>query len=235
MTEISIKHCWAGHPVNIGHFFHDILFHTIGEYIINDQIIWVLDDNLSEWEKNFTMIMINYLKIDYKIVKNTTNPRPRNNRNIKIHKHYTSIMKLIREAISNKFIHVVKPTPSYKILYFRNDASRRKMINYNNELDKYFDEIIVDMSCKTFEEQAALFIKASHMVTIEGAHLTNILFMDSNSKILVFSPMKNSWQKMFGTADLINQFKIVTTGGNFNDNIKYNKNIKKEILSFINS
>ena len=109
------------------------------------------------------------------------------------------------------------------------------MINYNNELNKYFDEIIVDMSCKTFEEQSTLFIKASHMVTIEGAHLTNILFMDSNSKILVFSPIRNSWQELFGTSSLINQFKIVTTGGNFNDNIKYNKNIKKEILSFISS
>ena len=235
MTEFSIKHCWTGHPVNIAHFFHDILFHGIGEYIINNQIIWVLDDNLSEWEKKFTMMMINYLKIDYKIVKNTTNPGTWYERNIKRHKHYTSIMKLIREAISNKFIHVVKPTPSYKILYFRDDASRRKMINYNNELNKYFDEIIVDMSCKTFEEQSTLFIKASHMVTIEGAHLTNILFMDSNSKILVFSPIRNSWQELFGTSSLINQFKIVTTGGNFNDNIKYNKNIKKEILSFISS
>ena len=73
----------------------------------------------------------------------------------------------------------------------------------------------------------------THFVTIEGAHLTNILFMNPNAKILIFSPIKNSWQLMFGTSMLVNKLEIITTGGDFHSNIKYNEKIENEIKKFL--
>lgn len=29
VNSFNIKHCWKNHPVNIGHFSHDIIFHAI--------------------------------------------------------------------------------------------------------------------------------------------------------------------------------------------------------------
>ena len=73
----------------------------------------------------------------------------------------------------------------------------------------------------------------THFVTIEGAHLTNILFMNPNAKILIFSPIKNSWQLEFGTSRIVNKFEIITTGGNFNSNIKFNNIIENKIINFL--
>ena len=139
MNIFNIKHCWKNYPVNIGHFFHDVIFHGISEYIYNNKIIWILDDDLSEWEKEITMLMINYLKINYKIGNNTSFHKY--NRDIKIDRHFNEVIKLVHKAIYNKFTNIVIPD-SYKVLYFRNDASRRKMLNYNNELNNHFETFL---------------------------------------------------------------------------------------------
>jgi len=69
-------------------------------------------------------------------------------------------MEIIRTSVFNKYnIKENSNRTIYKVLYFRDDASRRKMMNYNNELNHLFDEIIVDMGTKTFEEQVRLFHK----------------------------------------------------------------------------
>lgn len=33
-NHFNIKHLWKNHPVNIGHFLHEVIFHAIVEYII---------------------------------------------------------------------------------------------------------------------------------------------------------------------------------------------------------
>ena len=89
------------------------------------------------------------------------------------------------------------------------------------------------MGSKTFEEQVRLFHKTTHFITIEGAHLTNILFMNHNSKILIFSPVRNSWQEMFGTSKIVSYLEIITTGGDFHSDIYFNNSIKNKILHFV--
>lgn len=232
----NIKHFWKNHPVNIGHFLHDLLFHAIVEYIKDNSIKWVLDNDLSDWEYNITKCVIDHLHINFEI-NNTgiDTPFPRYDRNIKNNKYFNQVIQILRTSVFNcynleeKNIH----SPSYKVLYFRDNATRRKLLNYNNELNHLFDEIVVDMGSKTFEEQVRLFHKTSHLVTIEGAHLTNIIFMEPQAKILTFSPIRNSWQEMFGTSRFVKELKIVTTGGDFNSNINYNDEIKNKITKFL--
>ena len=237
MNNFNVKHCWKNHPVNIAHFFHDILFHAIVKYIENNSICWVLDHDLSEWEYQITKILIDYLNINYKINDSISETQYHKlDRNIGKSKYFNNVVKIVRSAIFNKYnlgITNTNPVSDYKVLYFRNDASRRKMINYNDNLNDMFDEIVIDMATKTFEEQVKLFNKMTHFVTIEGAHLTNILFMNPNAKILIFSPIKNSWQLMFGTSRVVNKIEIITTGGDFHSNIKYNEKIENEIKKFL--
>jgi capsular polysaccharide biosynthesis protein len=236
LKTFNIKHCWKNHPVNIGHFFHDVLFQGCVSYIKDKSIKWVLDNDLSDWEYKLTMCIINYLHINYQINNTEIDTTfMKYDRNIKNNYHFDSVMQIIRNSVFNryKFQEKNKDNTTHKVIYFRDDASRRKMIHYNNDLNLYFDEIVIDMASKTFEEQVKLFNKTTHFVTIEGAHLTNIIFMNPDAKILVFSPTRNSWQEMFGTYIFVNHFEIVTTGGNFNSNIKFNDQIKNKIIEFI--
>tara|TARA_B100000925_G_scaffold291113_1_gene278100 strand:- start:367 stop:1080 length:714 start_codon:yes stop_codon:yes gene_type:complete len=231
----NIKHVWKNHPVNIGHFLHEVFFHGIVKYIDDNSIKWILDNDLSDWEYNITMCVIENLHIKFEI-NNTGIDTPfiKTNRNIKNNKYFKQVMEIIRTSVFSKYnIKENSNRTVYKVLYFRDDASRRKMLNYNNDLNHMFDEIIVNMGSKTFEEQIKLFNKATHFVTIEGAHMTNIIFMNLNTKILIFSPIKNNWQQMFGTSKFVNYFEIKTTGGDFNSNIDYNDNIKNNIIKFL--
>jgi len=236
MKTFFIKHYLKNHPVNIGHFLHEILFHGIAEYIQDNSVQWILDNDLSDWEYNITKIIGKHLNINIKI-NNTGRDTPfmKRDRNIKNDKHFNEVMQIIRTSVL-KFYELEetnKDGPSYKTLYFRNDASRRKMLNYTDDLNYLFDEIVEDMGSKTFEEQVRLFHKTTHFVTIEGAHITNIIFMNPNAKILVFSPIKNSWQEMFGTSRCVKHFEIITTGGEFNSNLNYNAALKNKIISFL--
>jgi len=232
----NIKHCWKNHPVNIGHFFHDVLFHGFVAYINNNEIKWILDNDLSEWEYSITKMLIDYLNINFEINNSDINTTSvKTCRNIKKSPYFNQFTDLIHKSINNKYKLKEKCIDqiAHKVLYFRDDSSRRKMVNYNNDLNHLFDEIVVDMGSKTFEEQVRLFNKTTHFVTIEGAHLTNIIFMNNNTKILIFSPISNSSQKMFGTSTLVKHFEINTTGGDFNDNITYNNDIKTKIVEFL--
>ncbi len=237
MNNFNIKHYWKNNPVNIAHFFHDNLFHAIVKYIENNSIYWILDDDLSQWEYQITKILIDYLNINYKI-NDSVSPTstPKFERNISKSKYFNEVIQIVRSSVFNKYnLEKINTNivTNYKVLYFRNDASRRKIENYNDNLNDMFDEVIIDMANKTFEEQVKLFNKMTHFVTIEGAHLTNILFMNPNAKILIFSPIKNSWQLYFGTSRIVNKLEIITTGGDFNSNIKYNEKIENEIKKFL--
>tara|TARA_Y100000992_G_C21155209_1_gene438265 strand:- start:104 stop:826 length:723 start_codon:yes stop_codon:yes gene_type:complete len=237
-NHFNIKHIlsFRGGSVNIGHFFHEVLFGGIVEYIKDNSIKWVLDNDLSDWEYNITKCVIDHLHINFEI-NNTgiDTPKRRGFRNLKNNKHFNEVMEIIRTCVFDCYKLEKKNInrPIYKVLYFRDDASRRKMMNYNNELNHLFDEIVIDMGSKTFEEQVRLSHKVTHFVTIEGAHLTNIIFMNNNTKILVFSPIHNSWQVMYGTSCLVKHFEIIITGGAFNSNINYNDKIKNKITKFL--
>lgn len=236
LNYFNIKHRWKNHPVNIGHFLHEIVFHGIVEYIKDSSIEWVLDNDLSDWEYNITKRVIDHLHINFEI--NNTGIEThfvKYDRNVKNNKHFNKVIQIIRTSVFNYYELEKKniERPTYKVLYFRNDSTRRKMLNYNNELNHLFDEIVIDMGLKTFEEQVKLFHKTTHFVTIEGAHLTNIIFMNPYTKILIFSPIRNSWQEMFGTSSLVNHFEIITTGGEFDSNINYNDKIKNKIINFL--
>jgi capsular polysaccharide biosynthesis protein len=112
---------------------------------------------------------------------------------------------------------------------------RRKITNYNNELNHLFDKVITDMSSLSFDEQVRLFRKCAFFVTIDGAQMTNVIFMNKKSKILVITTKENNcWTNLFGTnvcVDSVDECVLHYT--DFNDNIVYNDKIQNVITSFV--
>jgi hypothetical protein len=221
---------------NIGHFFHENLFYAIDAYLKNKTIKWIIDINLKEWELKFTLLCIKYLNIEYEYC-DLEDHRSNLPYNIIDNENFFIIMNMIQEIIKKEYSDTIFKE-SYKVLYFRNDATTRKMENYNNELDIYFDEIVYDFSCMSFENQVKLFMKCSHFVTIEGAHLTNVIFMNKKAKLLDISPCDNSWQLMFGTSCCVGSFSnfiLDLDSSKFKDNIQYNEKIHNQIEMFVKS
>lgn len=232
MQKIYLQTCWINHNVNIGHYLHDILFHAIDLYLQNNNVIFILSTYLREWEKELTLLFINHFNIPYKIEQFETMQKFTLGRNISVSPNFNTFFDVLKKFISKKYN--ITYDNNYRVLYYREDCKRRKLINVNQDIYKYFDLVIKDMSKLSFEEQVTIFMKTSHFVTTEGAHITNIIFMNKDAKILNICNNNNSWQVMFGTNKLINKFEVfIDKYQEFNANILYNTNIEKKILEFI--
>jgi hypothetical protein len=142
-------------------------------------------------------------------------------------------MNIIQTIIKKEFPDVVYNS-NYKVLYLRDDTNRRRLIGYNHQLDSYFDEIIYDFNNMSFETQVRLFMKCSHFVTIEGATLTNVIFMNKNAKVFDITPLQNSWQYMFGTYICISKLQLYDTGlSHFSMDSQYDEKMENEIKKFL--
>ena len=227
---INHLECSVTKKVNIAHFFHECFFYALKAYIQNPMVIWILGTNLSEWELEFCKVCIKHLGIFYRY-EDLGNHRTNLGIQINNDPSFQPVMDLIQTVIQTEYGLFSGP---YKVLYLRDDASRRKMIGYDGSLNTLFDCIITDMSQLSFEDQVKLFMKTSHLVTIEGAHLTNIVFMNKHAKILSMTPHKNSWPSMFGTSRCIHTFHEYSLGlSDFNDTIHYTHTIQDVITTFL--
>lgn len=216
---------------NIGHFLHENLYYAIVKYLDNPDVVWILDTKLNEWEKGISLMCANHLNIpiQYETILGHRSELPYN---IGAHPHFHRIMSMIQTIVQQEYPDV-SYDPNYKVLYFRNDTSARKMENYNGDIDHCFNEIVSDFSTMSFSDQVKLFMKCSHFVTIEGATLTNIIFMNKSAKIINISPTNNSWQLMFGTYQCVSEFnRLILNLPNFYvPTIMYTKTIENYILS----
>jgi len=227
-------HSWEKDKPNIAHFFHEIVFHAIAAYLKDNTVIFVLDTALSEWESKLMHLFIKHLNIahEYDTLYYDKNI-PCLERNIQRLPRFTEIMALIRATVCNEFPDIIY-TGNYKVLYLRDECLRRKMLGYNGELNQYFHEVITDMSALTFEQQVKLFMKCSHFITIEGAQLTNIIFMNKDATIYSLSTTNNCWTYMFGTYTCIKKLELIVLNyPNFNDNIRYTPLIQNTIMKAI--
>lgn len=232
---IKKTHSWELENPNINHFFHEILFYGINEFLNNDkEVLFVLDTKLANWEHEFTLFLCRSLGINYIYSENVPKYIPGQNGNWDILKHpnFHNVIDTIRSVV------VHDSSPKSKVLYFRNTEIRRKMINYNGELDHLFDEIIYDMSKLTFDDQVKLFNRCSHLVTIDGACLANTIFMRHEAKIFCIHPRNiyDCWPIKFGLSRCINPGNFVNYScglTDFNSDITFDDDIKNKITEFL--
>lgn len=217
---------------NIAHFFHENLFYAINAYLEDNSTRWILHNKLTEWELKSTLLCANYLGIQVEYA-DLPGYRSGLNYDIKRCHRFNQIMDIVRSACQAAFPDCTYD-PNYKVLYFREDATRRKMERCPGHLNTHFHQIITNMDALSFEEQVRIFMKCSHFVTIEGAAITNIVFMNPLSRVLVISTTDNSWPLMFGTSRCVRSLDRMILGyPDFNANICYNSDIENTILRFL--
>ena len=79
-----------------------------------------------------------------------------------------------------------KQTPTRKIFLLRPDNSTRSILSFDDT-----KRILLDNECEivytdkmTLREQSELFSSASHLISVHGAGLTNMLFMQPNTRVM---------------------------------------------------
>ena len=216
---------------NIGHFFTEYLFWGLESYFHDPSITWVLGTTLYEWEHKFALLLIKHLNIKYRYQELGDYRKMPIIFDINRSPLFKRIMLMIREIVKKEF---PVSNISSKVLYLRNDAPRRKMVGYSGSIDHLFDKVITNMATLSFEDQVRLFMNCSHLVTIEGAHLTNIIFMNENARVLDITPHYNSWQVKYEESKFISYFEEYSLDlEDFNNNIEYSTEIEEKIKEFL--
>jgi hypothetical protein len=216
---------------NIGHFFNEYLFWALESYFYDPSITWVLGTTLYEWEHKYALLLIKHLNINYRYQELGDYRKMPIIFDINKSPIFNKIILFIKDIIRKEFPETEPPS---KVLYFRNDAPRRKMAGYSGSIDHLFDKVITDMASLSFEDQVRLFMNCSHLVTIEGAHLTNINFMNENAKVLDITPFPNSWQVKYEESKFISYFEEFSMSlADFNSNIEYSTEIEEKIKAFL--
>lgn len=217
---------------NIGHFFHETLFYAIDAWLNDKQTRWILHHHLTEWEQGITDMCAKYLGIECEYADLTGH---RNACDLRINStpNFAEILKLVRDSAKAEFPDV-QYDPNYSVLYFRDDASRRRMQGYKGELNNRFNEVVYNMAAYSFADQVRMFMECGKFVSVEGATFTNIIFMDERARVLDISTTDNSWQTMFGTASCVGRFERMILGlSEFDWDIQYNGDIENRILTFL--
>jgi hypothetical protein len=159
----------------------------------------------------------------------------------------------LRDLIFN-FYNIEHPIVmnKFKVLYTRErDTNRRHLLNSHILKDKF--DLIINSLDIPFEEQLKIFKNASHFVSPDGAHCTNIMFMNPSAKFLKIYPRNypkdehtkgayNCWQTIFGLSntfikgiDFIEADKITTSGHVilFNENIYVDDKLRDDITNWL--
>ncbi len=192
---------------NIAHYFHEQLQYLwITLSTIRDRNVSVYTDARQLWNRDITRSVVEGLGFQF------LEKRPPwwQVRTVDLLPGIPAIFhpeapRGIRDLVYARHLGLERPPATRKILYTRGDAFRRRMCNYER-LAPLFD-IVVNSLQLSFQEHVQLFSSASHMVSIEGANMTNIVLMQPNSAVFSIQVgSQNSWPLMFGTASLVRTF-----------------------------
>ena len=186
---------------NIAHDFHELIFHIIFhfqklsiDHIKSLNLLFILNDKMIDWSKYIITMICDYYNIKIKYTPHYVQRFPisigykqpgyRYLRDIKKYRNYLDCIQFLNE-LANKTIgqdiEQIKDK-KWKVLYTRSDCNKRQLLNYQLVIP-LFDQVIENMNIDA-EEQIKIFQKATHFVTVGGANLTNIIFMNKSAKVL---------------------------------------------------
>ena len=245
---------------NISHDFHELIFHILfyfvdmsKELIKSKQIVFRINEKMMRWTLDIIKMICDDLGIKIIYTKSRIARFPRSIgyrpkefrylRDIKKYKNYKYYLEYLNKLALNKLnprlllsdnnindeSHNNKSIRQFKVLYTRQDSDKRRLLDYDKIIE-HFDEIITNMDVDTFT-QIKLFQNISHMVTIGGAALTNIVFMKKEAKVLdIYVNSIKSWCPRYGLDKIVNKYQLVKA-----NKIKINHNLKINKFDDINS
>jgi len=201
---------------NTNHDLHQLIFHIIRDYRNNTDpsLVLLANSNLMPWSKYIIQKICDDLKIKLQftdseipsyILQRYYPHKIAAARISSIDKNYLDHLKYL-----NNLFNEFNTNNKIKILYTRRDVVKRQLLGTEN-IEKYFDLVIHDMSKYSPEEQIKLFKSCSHFVAVNGAHMANIVFMDYNTNVMDIQLVEpNSWQEKFGSGKMIKNYKLIT-------------------------
>jgi hypothetical protein len=125
--------------------------------------------------------------------------------------HFIKSDLLLVKTHYNKFVTPnVNATPFRRVYISRRNASRRKVVNEEKlvEILLKFDFEIIEFENLTVLDQVNLMNETDVFIGLHGAGLTNLMFMNQNTKVLELTPIisdfKNFRFPFWRIADLLN-------------------------------
>ena len=104
--------------------------------------------------------------------------------------HSPKIFQYIEMLKKNVISKKSTQQPTKKLFINRNDAATRHIINHNEVAQFLKNQGFLEISCGnlSFEEQIEYFASAEEVVGISGAAMSNIVFCQPETKIVILSP-----------------------------------------------
>ena len=222
---------------NIAHDFHELIFHIVfhltkisPDLLRSSKPTFIVNDKMMNWSKYLIKLICDHFNIKIKYTRHYVQRFPisigykkleyRYLRDIKKYKNYLDCVKFINklafEKIKQPSDDMCKDTMSdcankkktWKVLYTRGDCKGRRLSNYES-IALLFDEVIENMNIDV-EEQIKIYQRATHFVTVGGANLTNIIFMNSSAKVLdIFISEIKSWCPRYGLNNWIIKYQNI--------------------------
>lgn len=116
--------------------------------------------------------------------------------------------------------YILPQHPGKKIFINRPPATGRHIDNHKeiHQLVRRYGYEIVEMENKTIEEQIALFSSSSHIISIHGAGMTNLVYCHNNTQILEVMPNERISSHYYWVAKKLGLNYECILGGNLQQN-----------------
>jgi hypothetical protein len=178
---------------NYFHFFNDVIakFYFLKQHqmIHSDDIILVSE---SLFYKSYFQYFLKHTSLkNFKIISQRNEDIIQADQSV-FCKPYTHSLSLLNAILSDLKIPSDNLSSNKRIFLSRSKKSLRYLSNEDEVIEclKNYNYEVVDTNTMTFEEQIDLFSKTSHLISVHGAGLTNMLFRNGGPMhvVEIFSP-----------------------------------------------
>ena len=209
---------------NLGHFFHDQFFHLWNLWLVERRkvLVYVKTSDAAATTIGVSDdVFLDFLKIAlgesslilcgfdccYK-VRNIIIPPE--GRDLRLYSGYRGKVDVLRKSFINYYkFGNIKRDSFY--LYSRAGLERKRLINIDLEFLSRNNIRIVEMHHLNLREQVRILVSAKLFVSMVGAGVFNLIFMDKDSSYIEINPStENSWALRFGLSDLCRFYLYVS-------------------------
>ena len=211
---------------NIAHDFHELIFHILLHFIHRpklflENITFRINNKMMLWTKYLINLICDDLSIKTVFTDEIIGTFPRTIgytrngyaplRRIKKYRNFMNYIDYINNlALKKTGLEKRGNNYKYTVLHTRKECSNRRLLNCD-AIKQHFDLVIDDMNID-IEDQIKIYQKATHIVTVSGAQLTNIIFMEKNAKVMdIYNHQMKCWATRYGTSLCINNYVPVQT------------------------
>lgn len=248
----------TAHHGNLGHFFHDnfFQFYMLWREKKKKVLVSIKTSKAAASQLGNDDVMIDFLKCvigDEFIImaepdKIYSFPNlliPSEGRDLRDYNNYLEVCNEIKNKCYSSFNPPIKEDRKNRFLYGRRELERKNLLDVDVGFLKKNNIEQINLSQLSFYEQLKLLSSTQVFIYVVGAGVFNLLFLDSDVKVLEINPYKNnSWAQKFGM-DKLCQFEAYVSSNielceapvqgepELDSHIYFDQDIKQKILSLL--